>query len=112
MRQRGELLERSFAHVLTTGGMRRAHLRGSQNILKRLLIQVAGFNLGLLMRQLLGHGKPRAWQDRRRLLAALHWQSCTFVWAAMALFNAAERRTSLARWQIRRLFAIQYRQCA
>jgi transposase len=47
-RRRGELLERSFAHYLDGGGMRRTHLRRHENILKRLLIHVAGFNLGLL----------------------------------------------------------------
>jgi len=43
--------------------MRRTHLRGHPNILKRLLIHVAGFNLGLLMRSMFGIGKPRALQD-------------------------------------------------
>jgi len=60
LRKRGELLERPFAHCYDTGGMRRTHLRGHPNILKRLLIHVAGFNLGLVMRKLLGVGKPRA----------------------------------------------------
>jgi transposase len=41
MRRRGELLERSFAHVLGTGGMRRTHLRFHYNIAKRMLIHVA-----------------------------------------------------------------------
>jgi transposase len=50
MRRRGELVERSFAHCYETGGMRRTHLRGHPNILKRLLIHVAGFNLGLVLR--------------------------------------------------------------
>jgi len=59
LRRRGELLERSFAHCYDTGGMRRVHLRGHANILKRMLIQVAGFNLGLLMRKAFGMGKPR-----------------------------------------------------
>ena len=36
MRQRGERIERSFAHLYDTGGMRRTHLRGHTNILKRL----------------------------------------------------------------------------
>ncbi len=45
-RRRGELLERSFAHVLETGGMRGTHLRFHYNIAKRMLIHVAGFNLG------------------------------------------------------------------
>jgi transposase len=64
MRQRGELIERSFAHVLETGAMRRTHLRGHMNILKRMLIHVGGFNLGLVMRKLTGSGKPRCLQDR------------------------------------------------
>ena len=59
MRKRGELLERSFAHCYETGGMRRTHLRGRWNILKRLLIHVCGFNLGLVMRSRVGAGKPR-----------------------------------------------------
>ena len=50
LRQRGELLERPNAHLYATGGMRRVHLRGHPNILKRLLVHVCGFNLGLLMR--------------------------------------------------------------
>ena len=64
MRKRGEVLERSFAHSYETGGMRRTHLRGHRKILKRLLIHVCGFNLGLVMRSLFGVGKPRGLQDR------------------------------------------------
>jgi transposase len=63
MRRRGELVERSFAHNYETGGMRRTHLRGRENILKRLLIHVGGFNLALVMRKLFGIGKPRRVQD-------------------------------------------------
>jgi len=62
MRKRGELIERSFAHVLETGGMRRTHLRGHLNILKRMLVHVGGFNLGLVIRKLTGSGKPRRLQ--------------------------------------------------
>ena len=76
LRKRGELLERPFAHCYDTGGMRRTHLRGHENILKRLLIHVAGFNLGLVMRRLLGAGKPRMLQGLtrsvfERILAAI-----------------------------------------
>ena len=73
LRKRGELLERPFAHCYETGGMRRTHLRRHPNILKRLLVHVAGFNLGLVMRQLLGIGKPRRVQDglAAALLASL-----------------------------------------
>jgi transposase len=63
MRRRGEFIERSFAHVYDTGGMRRTHLRGHENILKRLLIHAGGFNLGLVMRHLIGVGTPRGLQD-------------------------------------------------
>lgn len=59
---RCELTERSFAHLYETGGMRRVHLKGRENILKRLLIHAAGFNLALLIRKTLGVGKPRRLQ--------------------------------------------------
>jgi transposase len=63
LRKRGELVERPFAHCYDTGGMRRTHLRHHPNILKRLLVHVAGFNLALVMRSLFGIGKPRRLQD-------------------------------------------------
>jgi len=63
MRRRGELVERSFAHVLDRGGMRRAWLRGRENVHKRYLIHVAGFNLGVLMRALYGQGTPKEAAD-------------------------------------------------
>src|SRR5829696_7726333 len=59
MRQRAELVERSFAHILDRGGMRRTWLRGRENVHKRDLIHVAGHNLGLLMRLLIGAGTPK-----------------------------------------------------
>jgi transposase len=68
LRQRGEKVERSFAHCYETGGMRRVHLRRHANILKRLLVHVAAFNLGLVMRQLLGRGTPRGLQGSEAAL--------------------------------------------
>jgi transposase len=62
LRKRGELIERTFAHCYETGGMRRTHLRKHNNILKRLLIHVAGANLGLLLRSMYGSGTPRSLQ--------------------------------------------------
>ena len=59
MRKRAEIVERSFAHILDRGGMRRTWLRGRENIHKRYLIHVAGHNLGLLMRLLVGAGTPK-----------------------------------------------------
>jgi len=68
LRKRGELIERTFAHCYETGGMRRTHLRKHNNILKRLLIQVAGMNLGLLLRSRYGIGTPRGLQGLSRTL--------------------------------------------
>jgi transposase len=68
LRKRGELIERTFAHCYETGGMRRTHLRKHSNILKRLLIHVAGMNLGLLLRNQYGIGTPRGLQGLSQTL--------------------------------------------
>jgi transposase len=59
LRKRGELIERSFAHLYDTGGMRRVHLRGKDNIAKRALIHAAAFNLSLILRRIFGVGTAR-----------------------------------------------------
>jgi transposase len=71
LRKRGELIERSFAHCYDTGGMRRTHLRGHANILKRLLIHVGAFNLSLIFRSVLGSGTPRELRNRQSALILL-----------------------------------------
>lgn len=63
-RLRAELVERSFALTLDRGGMRRAWLRGRENLHKRYLVQVAGYNLGLIMRLMVGAGTPREFLAR------------------------------------------------
>ena len=81
MRRRGEYVERTFAHVYDTGGLRRTHLRGHQNILKRLIVHAGAFNLGLLMRHAIGRGTPRGLQGRRR--------PCFVLWLTLYTFLAA-----------------------
>ena len=71
LRRRGEILERAFSHLLETGGLRRVHVRGQENIRKRLLVHAAAFNLGLLMRTRLGYGTPRAMQGHAMAQAEL-----------------------------------------
>ena len=71
LRRRGEKLGRGFAHLPGTGGLRRVHVRGQEEIRKRLLIHAAAFNLGLLMRKHCGFGKPRALQGFARAQAVL-----------------------------------------
>ena len=71
LRQRGELVERSFAHMYETGGMRRTHLRHHDNIIKRLLIHAGAFNLSLVMRKTVGRGTPRGFQGSANALLLL-----------------------------------------
>jgi transposase len=81
LRRRGELVERSFAHCYETGGLRRCHLRGRQNILKRELVHVAAFNLSLAMRQILaGPGTPRELRNRAKALISrfLMWLTSSY----------------------------------
>jgi len=99
MRRRGETIERSFAHVYDTGGMRRTHLRGHTNILKRLLIHAGGFNLGLVMRRLIGTGTPRGLQGRLAAVFA----------TLLALIGAARRRLSATVASYRRIVIMRDR---
>ncbi len=78
-RKRGEYVERTFAHCYDTGGMRRTHLREHPNLLKRLLIHVAGFNLGLVIRSLFGVGTARGLQG----LCARVWAFILVIWAVL-----------------------------
>jgi transposase len=97
LRRRGELVERSFAHCYDTGGMRRTHLRGQQNIMKRQLIHVGAFNLSLILRQLLGAGTPRDWKYRGRMLI---WRF--FVWlTCLKELNRAPEPGNLTAFDVR-----------
>jgi hypothetical protein len=65
------LLERPCAHLYETGALRRAYVRGHENVLKRLLVHASAFNLGLWMRRLFGIGTPRALQGRLEAVRAM-----------------------------------------
>src|SRR5438132_703284 len=100
LRQRGEKIERSFAHLYETGGMRRVYLRRHPNILKRLLVHVAAFNLGLVMRKLFGKGTPRGLQGYRAALFLAILRRLSEVWAlrrTVENFMMAPRRSPLIR---------------
>ena len=101
LRCRGALLERPFAHVCETGGMRRVHLRGHPNILKRLLVHVAGCNLGLLLRQMIGVGTPRSLQGRPAALFRAVFRRFRDLWDVLrrswALFMPHSPRTPSSR---------------
>src|SRR5205807_9020388 len=59
LRRRGMHIERSFAHILDAGGMRRTTLRGWENLNKRFKLAAAFYNLSQLMRRLFGFGTPK-----------------------------------------------------
>jgi transposase len=96
-RLRGERVERSFAHMYETGGMRRTHLRGRANILKRLLIHASGFNLGRLLRQLVGRGTPRGLQGRSSLILRV----VLAIYRALRPLTFA-KRSQHPRWPVHR----------
>ena len=68
---RSERVERSFAHVCETGGARRTWLRGLENNRKKIRLVVAAHNLGLILRKLLGSGKPREFAGIRGLSSGM-----------------------------------------
>lgn len=92
MHKRGEMVERSFAHVLDRGGMRRTWLRGLENVHKRYLVHVAGFNLGILMRALFGCGTPRQAASAR---SALLFVIQTEGMLAIAILLAVDGETAM-----------------
>ncbi len=74
LRRRGMHIERSFAHILDCGGMRRATLRGWENLNKRYTLAAAFYSLSQLMRKLFGFGTPKQLAALGRLLIAqLTW---------------------------------------
>ena len=83
-KQRGEKVERNFAHQFDTGGMDRLWVRGKENAHKKFLLQAAACNLALLMRSLYGSGKPKAFHDRKK-------EEIFAVFAFMAAITAVER---------------------
>jgi transposase len=99
MRKRGELLERCFAHCLETGGMRRVHLRGRENIRKRYLVHVAAFNLSLVMRTVLGVGTPRGLAGRFAAPFDVCRELVVTLWERIELGTRASMRIAINGWQ-------------
>jgi len=69
-------------------------MTGHANIRKRLLIHTAGFNLGLLVRQLIGVGTPRGLQGRRIATMAALLALIATLWNLLAGHGRARRRVS------------------
>src|SRR6266850_1135032 len=93
--QRGERIERNFAHQFDTGGMDRLYVRGVVNVHKKLLIQAAACNLALLLRSWYGAGKPRAAHDRsiEAVLAILVFmRGVEALWQPKSANSGSQRR--------------------
>lgn len=90
-RLRSERVERSFAHVCDTGGMRRTWLTGTIDVTKRYVIAVAAHNLGRIMRRLFGMGKPRVLQGFSALILLVYLLVRAF---RTALMNSIERQNA------------------
>ena len=81
---RENLRRSSAANSPTPSANRRARLRGRENITKRYLAHVAGFNLSLVLRKLLGFGTPRGYDGARKGLLAAPFPLWAFIRAMSA----------------------------
>ena len=68
--------------------MRRTWLRGRENVHKRYLIHVAGHNLGILMRLLIGAGTPKEAAARGKRLLLVIQTAKTAVFVILAIDEA------------------------
>jgi transposase len=108
LRRRGMHLERAFAHILDCGGMRRATLRGRQNLNKRFKLAAAFYNLSQLMRKLFGMGTPRQCEAMGQcaygafLKASVLWLLAMVV-RLLGLESKPESKTICSTWPIRLL---------
>ncbi|HSN83980.1 MAG TPA: transposase [Polyangiales bacterium] len=65
-KQRSEKTERTFVHVCDQGGGRRSWLRGLREIAKYHFVRCAARNLGVILRSILGFGKPKVANESMR----------------------------------------------
>jgi transposase len=87
LRKRGMYIERSFAHVLDSGGMRRTTLRGQENIQKRYIIAAMGFNMSLAMGVIFGYGTPKQYGAGNETLLFLFYFDNTVTYLALFPFR-------------------------
>src|SRR2546425_8927943 len=107
LRRRGMYIERSFAHILDAGGMRRTTLRGWENLNKRFKLAAAFYNLSQLMRRLFGFGTPKQLAAAlERSGRALFSELAGLLIALLALVHAITAAGVLKRRGLRKFFCI------
>ena len=100
LRRRGMHIERSFAHILDCGGMRRTTLRGWENLNKRYTLAAAFYNLSQLMRKLFGFGTPK----QLAALARRFYLQWTCFLELLAVMACQITSAGILLWQSRRKF--------
>ena len=96
MRRRGQHIERSFAHILDCGGMRKATLRGRVNLQKRHSFAATCYNLSQLLRKKFGYGTLK-------MALARGWRA---VFSALAGTAAFIRAILTLHTQVRSVFIL------
>ena len=96
LRRRGMHIERSFAHILDCGGMRRTTLRGWENLNKRFKLAAAFYNLSQLMRKLFGIGTPKQLAAGGRLLFLQFTYLLAVIAGVVRRYTSARTRISFA----------------
>ncbi len=97
LRRRGMHIERSFAHILDCGGMRRTTLRGWENLNKRFKLAAAFYNLSQMMRKLFGFGTPKQLAALARALSSVLGQLLSLLATITTSLAAQLRSRSLTR---------------
>jgi transposase len=102
LRRRGMHIERSFAHILDAGGMRRTTLRGWENLNKRFKLAAAFYNLSQLMRKLFGFGTPKQLAAAMERGGRALWSRLAFIltlvqWVAAWTTETAARTRAACR---------------
>ena len=100
-RKRGELVERTMAHLYETGAHRRVRLRGAENVRKRLLLQAAAANIGRVMRSICRSGTPRGYAARAAAALAAAWAVLVGFCKAFTRQNSRSRSWRLDRGPVR-----------
>jgi len=102
-RRRSEVVERSFAHLCETGGSRRSWLTGIENVRKRYSLAAAAHNLGLILRQLIGCGKPRGFAALAGLLCAaqIAMETILNLWSLLIRPSSQDLENPISRFAMR-----------
>jgi IS5 family transposase len=93
-RRRGELVERPNQHLYDRTGLRRLTLTKKKEIQKRICLEAASFNLGRVLRKLIGAGAPKWLAAAFAALLVAFWAAITDVIAAALHVGDLQQRRS------------------